>query len=95
MAAAGVGSGPRAQLSDNPGAEIPHTAHRHHSPARSDGRGSRSLLAQLRARVYARVPGDFMQNTLNFTPSVTAEGVVRGAWGQGAMGYIDVRDGTA
>jgi uncharacterized protein YbjT (DUF2867 family) len=37
-------------------------------------------------------PGPFMQNTLNFAPSIAAEGVFRGAWGQGAMGYVDVRD---
>jgi|SRR5579884_1512613 len=37
-------------------------------------------------------PGPFMQNTLNFAPSIAAEGIFRGAWGQGAMGYIDVRD---
>lgn len=37
-------------------------------------------------------PGPFMQNTLSFAPSIAAEGVFRGAWGDGAMGYIDVRD---
>lgn len=37
-------------------------------------------------------PGPFMQNTLNFAPSVVAEGVFRGAWGDGRMGYVDVRD---
>ncbi len=37
-------------------------------------------------------PGPFMQSTLSFAPSIAAEGVFRGAWGDGAMGYIDVRD---
>ena len=40
-------------------------------------------------------PGPFMQNTLNFAPSVVAEGVFRGAWGDGRMGYVDVRDVAA
>lgn len=40
-------------------------------------------------------PGPFMQNTLNFAPSIIAEGTFRGAWGEGAMGYIDVRDVAA
>ena len=37
-------------------------------------------------------PGPFMQNTLNFAPSVVDDGVFRGAWGDGRMGYVDVRD---
>ncbi len=40
-------------------------------------------------------PGPFMQNTLNFAPSIKAEGVFRGAWGDGALGYVDVRDVAA
>jgi uncharacterized protein YbjT (DUF2867 family) len=40
-------------------------------------------------------PGPFMQNTLNFAPSIAAEGVFRGAWGAGALGYVDVRDVAA
>lgn len=40
-------------------------------------------------------PGPFMQNTLNFAPSIAAEGVFRGAWGDGAMAYVDVRDVAA
>jgi len=37
-------------------------------------------------------PGPFMQNTLNLAPSIVAEGIFRGAWGDGRMGYVDVRD---
>lgn len=37
-------------------------------------------------------PGPFFQNTLNFAPSIAAEGVFRGAWGEGTLGYVDVRD---
>ena len=33
-----------------------------------------------------------MQNTLNFAPSIRAEGVFRGAWGSGALAYVDVRN---
>jgi len=40
-------------------------------------------------------PGPFMQNTLNFASSIAAEDVFRGAWGEGAMGYVDVRDVAA
>jgi uncharacterized protein YbjT (DUF2867 family) len=40
-------------------------------------------------------PGPFMQNTLNFAPSIKAEGVFRGAWGDGTLGYVDVRDVAA
>jgi uncharacterized protein YbjT (DUF2867 family) len=40
-------------------------------------------------------PGPFMQNTLNFAPSIKAERVFRGAWGNGALGYVDVRDVAA
>jgi uncharacterized protein YbjT (DUF2867 family) len=40
-------------------------------------------------------PGPFIQNTLNFAPSIAAEGVFRGAWGEGGLGYVDVRDVAA
>jgi len=40
-------------------------------------------------------PGPFMQNTLNFASSIAAEGVFRGAWGDGAIAYVDVRDVAA
>lgn len=40
-------------------------------------------------------PAPFMQNTLNFAPSIIADGVFRGSWGNGAMGYIDARDVAA
>jgi uncharacterized protein YbjT (DUF2867 family) len=36
--------------------------------------------------------GPWMQNTLNFAPSIAAEGVFRGAWGDGPQPYVDVRD---
>jgi len=39
--------------------------------------------------------GPFMQNTLNFAPSIVKEGVFRGSWGDGRMGYVDMRDVVA
>ena len=39
--------------------------------------------------------GPFMQNTLNFAPSIVKEGVFRGSWGEGRMGYVDMRDVVA
>lgn len=40
-------------------------------------------------------PAPFMQNTFAFAASVTADGVIRGAWGEGRMAYVDVRDVAA
>lgn len=65
-------------------AEVPRQYPLHR---RSEERLEQSGLAFTHLR-----PGPFMQNTLNFAPSVAADGVFRGAWGDGAMGYVDVRD---
>ncbi len=54
---------------------------------RSEERLERSGLVFTHLR-----PGPFMQNTLNFAPSIAAEALFRGAWGDGRMGYVDVRD---
>lgn len=40
-------------------------------------------------------PAPFMQNTLAFAASAAADGVIRGAWGEGRMAYVDVRDVAA
>lgn len=40
-------------------------------------------------------PAPFMQNTLAFAASVAADNVIRGAWGEGRMAYVDVRDVAA
>ena len=53
----------------------------------SEERLERSGLAYTHLR-----PGPFMQNTLNFAPSIKSEGLFRGSWGTGRMAYIDVRD---
>lgn len=37
-------------------------------------------------------PGPFMQNMLQFAPSLAANGVYYGGWGEGRIGWIDVRD---
>lgn len=39
--------------------------------------------------------GPFMQNTLNFAPSIKSDRMFRGSWGDGRMAYIDVRDVAA
>jgi uncharacterized protein YbjT (DUF2867 family) len=48
---------------------------------RSEERLARSGLSYTHLR-----PGPFMQDTLNFAPTVVAEGLFRGAWGNGRMG---------
>lgn len=56
----------------------------------SEGRLERSGLPFTHLR-----PGPFMQNLLNFAPSISKEGVFHGSWGEGRMGYVDVRDVAA
>jgi uncharacterized protein YbjT (DUF2867 family) len=56
----------------------------------SEERLERSDLAFTHLR-----PGPFMQNLLNFAPAIANEGVFYGSWGEGRMGYVDVRDVAA
>jgi uncharacterized protein YbjT (DUF2867 family) len=40
-------------------------------------------------------PGPFMQNVLSFAPQISEQGAFYGSWGDGRMGYVDVRDVAA
>jgi uncharacterized protein YbjT (DUF2867 family) len=76
-----------AQAPDAAGGSVPRQYPLHR---RAEEQLERSGIAFTHLR-----PGPFMQNTLNFRASIAAEGVFRGAWGNGAMGYVDVRDVAA
>ncbi len=56
----------------------------------SEGRLERSGMAFTHLR-----PGPFMQNVLSFAPQIAGEGAFYGSWGDGRMGYVDVRDVAA
>jgi uncharacterized protein YbjT (DUF2867 family) len=56
----------------------------------SEERLERSGLAYTHLRA-----APFMQNTLNFAPSIKSDGLFRGSWGTGRMAYVDVRDVAA
>ena len=56
----------------------------------SEERLERSDLAFTHLR-----PAPFMQNLLNFAPAIATGGVFYGSWGEGRMGYVDVRDVAA
>ncbi len=57
-------------------------------------RSEQRLEASGLAYTFLR-PGPFMQNLMNFAPSIAKEGIFRGSWGNGRMGYVDVRDVAA
>lgn len=82
LSTAGVG-----QVSHPGGASVPRQYPLHR---RAEEHLEQSGIAFTQLR-----PGPFMQNTLNFASSIAATGVFRGAWGDGAMGYVDVRDVAA